>query len=71
MTDRTCPNLKCCEVFKYPSGLKRHFETSYHCKKEQNDIDLYFSNIKQHKKDTNKCNTCNIEFKKIFCYLDI
>ena len=69
MTDRTCPNLKCCEVFKYPSGLKRHFETSYHCKKEQNDIDLYFSNIKQKKKDTNKCNICNIEFKKHFLLL--
>jgi hypothetical protein len=69
MTDRTCPNPNCCEVFKYPSGLKRHFETSHHCKKEQNDIDLYFFNIKQDNKNKNKCNICNILFKKHFLLL--
>ena len=64
--DRICPNPICSEKFKYPSGLKRHFETSYHCKKEQKEIDLYFCNINQDKKQKNICHTCNIEFTKNF-----
>ena len=29
MADRTCPTCKM--VFKYPSILKKHFETTIHC----------------------------------------
>ena len=49
MEDRICPNINCCEKFKYPSGLKRHFETSHFCKKDIYSINTYFSNIKAKK----------------------
>ena len=64
--DRTCPSPNCGTIFKYPSGLKKHFELSHHCKKEQIDIDLYFFNIKKDNKNKNTCYKCNIVFKKNF-----
>ena len=36
MGDRTCSN--CNTVFKYPSFLKKHLETTTHCMKTDNEI---------------------------------
>ena len=58
MSDRTCPN--CFYIFTFPSRLKLHFETVIHCKKTEEEIKLYFSNIV---KPTNfQCNKCNYLF---------
>ena len=62
--DRKCPNKLCCQVFQYPSGLRKHFKSGRHCYKTNSEIDEFFSNIKQKKKDTNICNICNIFFTK-------
>lgn len=56
---RTCPNPACKSTFKYPSGLKRHFTLSVICKKNNNDIKLYFQGFKQPKLDNYKCDKCN------------
>ena len=64
MEDRICPNINCCEKFKYPSGLKRHFETSHFCKKDIYSINTYFSNIKAKKMKNNICTNCTKKFNK-------
>ena len=65
--DRTCPD--CIKIFKYPSGLKKHLEASYNCKKDKTDIDLYFCNIKIDNINKNMCNKCNILFPKNYLLL--
>jgi len=39
--DRTCP--KCNHIFKYPTMLRQHFEKSFHCLKDKDEIELYFN----------------------------
>ena len=52
MSDRTC--TKCSHVFKYPSMLKIHFKTSYHCLLNDEQIYAFFNpNI-----NIIKCNIC-------------
>jgi len=62
--DRTCPNKLCCQVFQYPSGLRKHFKSGRNCCKTNSEIAEFFSNIKQKKKETNICNKCKIQFEK-------
>ena len=64
MEDRKCPNKLCCQVFQYPSGLRKHFKSGRFCCKTNSEIDEFFSNIKQKKKDTNICNKCKLQFVK-------
>ena len=45
--DKTCPTCKI--VFKFPSRLKTHLETTIHCKKSPEEIKNYFINIKKQK----------------------
>ena len=65
MSDRTCPS--CNIEFKFPSKLKRHFESSYHCKKTDEEITDYF-------KDTDdndniiKCDSCLKTFTRKSSY---
>ena len=65
MSDRTCPS--CNIEFKFPSKLKRHFESSYHCKKTDEEITNYF-------KDTDdndniiKCDSCLKTFTRKSSY---
>ena len=63
MSDRTCPS--CNIEFKFPSKLKRHFESSYHCKKTDEEISDYF-------KDTDdniiKCDNCSKTFTRQSSY---
>ena len=54
MSDRTCTNCK--HVFKYPSILKKHLQTSIHCLKSDEDISNLFNN------SNNTCNICNKNF---------
>ena len=56
--DRTCP--KCCYIFNFPSRLKLHFQTVVHCKKTEEEINLFFSTIEKPK--DYKCNKCNYTF---------
>ena len=58
MADRTCPTCK--NIFKFPSRLKLHFKTVIHCKKNNDDIKLYFSSLK--KNNIHKCEKCNYIF---------
>lgn len=52
-----CP--KCNLFFTYPSKLKIHFEKSYHCKKNNDEIKDYFLVIKNLKSNKNhQCNNC-------------
>jgi hypothetical protein len=66
MSDRTCPS--CNIEFKFPSKLKRHFESSYHCKKTDEEITDYFN-------DTDdidniiKCNSCLKTFTRKSSYI--
>ena len=53
--DKTCPTCKI--VFKYPSRLKIHLETTIHCKKLPEEIKKYFINIK---KEKTRCLISNI-----------
>lgn len=67
--DRTCPYSHCRHVFQYPSGLKKHFSNSNHCKKTQPEINEFFDNIKKNKIEMNKCNKCSTLFTKHFLLL--
>ena len=60
MSDRTCP--KCKTVFKYPSLLKNHMKTVYHCITSDDTIDKYIKSIKLDKK--NICNNCAQSFTR-------
>ena len=65
MADRTCTNCK--DVFKYPSGLKRHLLFSIHCKKSNDEVNILFNNIKTETEINNKninCIYCNKEFSR-------
>ena len=56
--DRTCH--KCSHVFKYPSMLKIHFKTYYHCLTSEEDMHtLFIPTIK-----TIKCNNCEQSFSQ-------
>jgi len=58
MSDRTC--TKCSHVFKYPSMLKIHFKTSYHCLLTDEQIYAFFNpNI-----NIIKCNICSQVFSQ-------
>ena len=60
MEDRTCP--KCNLFCHYPSKLKLHFEKSYHCKKNNDEIKDYFLSIE--KQSDIKCISCNKVFSR-------
>ena len=68
MCDRTCPTCK--SEFKYPSFLKKHLETTIHCKKTHIEINNIMSSIKSNEinnynnNEVNKCNFCNKNFKR-------
>ena len=63
MNDRSCNN--CNHTFRFPSDLKKHFITSFHCKKNNEDIELFFNNLNN--KIKNKilnCIICNKDFSR-------
>ncbi len=62
--DRTCNNCK--HTFRFPSDLKTHFTTSFHCKKNNEDIELFFDNINNNiiKTKIFNCITCSKEFSR-------
>ena len=68
MTDRTCPT--CSHIFKFPSDLKKHFKNSFHCTKNNDDIEIYFNintnvnNIASNTNNEYKCNKCNTYFSQ-------
>ena len=64
MTDRTCPT--CNYIFTFPSRLKLHFETVIHCKKNSDEINLFFSSIKID--NTFSCIKCNYKFAQKSSY---
>jgi hypothetical protein len=64
MSDRTCQ--KCLHVYKYPHMLKHHFETTYHCKKTNDEITEFFILNKVKKNDDlYKCSKCSKDFTNI------
>ena len=66
MSDRTCP--KCNLVFKFPSILKAHFKNSFHCVKNDEEIETYMTeNIipKEVIYNNIKCDYCNTQFSQI------
>jgi hypothetical protein len=64
MADRTC--TKCNKIFIYPSELKKHLKYTINCKKSNEEINNFFSQIKQNKEENKKngfmCNKCNSIF---------
>ena len=58
--DKTCPNCK--KEFNFASRLKAHLETTIHCKKTPEEIEIFFLQFK--KKADFKCNSCDSEFTK-------
>ena len=56
--NRTCHT--CNYIFNFPSRLKLHFQNVIHCKKTENEIQDFFSNIEKPKNF--KCNKCNYTF---------
>ena len=68
MEDRTCINCK--HTFRFPSDLKKHFAISFHCKKNDTEIGIYFDNIKNNinnticKNKTINCMICKKEFSR-------
>ena len=63
MDYRTCPNEICKHEFKYPSGLKRHFQLSVICKKNPAEIKQYFEGLKAPRPINYKCNNCSSLYK--------
>jgi hypothetical protein len=64
MADRTCP--KCKLSFKFPSILKIHMKTSFHCITNIEEIENHILNNKEIKTQQNiiiKCNICDNIFK--------
>ena len=62
MADRTCP--KCKLVFKFPSILKIHMTTAFHCITNTEEIDNHILNNKEEKKKIiYKCTICSNIFK--------
>ena len=55
MTDRTCVNCK--HIFRFPSDLKKHLSISFHCKKNDVEIEEYFNNINNTNNTNNTSNT--------------
>ena len=62
MADRTCPNINCKQVFKYPSGLKQHLELSVICGKSKAEITTFFSNFKKDTEQKFSCSRCFTTF---------
>ena len=77
MSDRTCPTCK--GEFKYPSFLKKHLETTIHCKKTHTEINTIMKVIKNNNissnnssndssidssNEINKCNFCKKNYKR-------
>jgi hypothetical protein len=63
MADRNCINCK--HTFRFPSDLKKHFTISFHCKKSEEEIKTYFSNINKITiNKITKCIICNKEFSR-------
>ena len=63
MSDRTCPT--CNYKFAFPSRLKNHLQIATHCKKTNEEIDLFFSNITN--TDINIATNNNIIYKCLKC----
>ena len=66
MADRKCTN--CLHVYRYPSMLRHHFETTYHCKKTDAEIKAFFTlnNVNTNKSNNEyKCKKCNNEFSNL------
>ena len=57
MEDKTCPT--CNREFTYPSYLKAHFKKSFHCSKNNDEINNFFNRDKY----ANKCTKCNKNYK--------
>lgn len=66
MSDRCCPT--CQRTFHFPSDLKKHFKSSFHCLKNDIEINEYFSENKVVKKEKKKknhptdCEDCGKDF---------
>lgn len=63
--DRKC--TKCNKIFIYPSELKKHFKNTVCCYKSNEDIKIFFSEIKINKEEKKqnhkfKCDKCNSTF---------
>ena len=58
MEDRTCPT--CFYIFNFPSRLRLHFQSVIHCRKNEDEIKLFFLNLEKPKNF--KCNKCNYTF---------
>jgi hypothetical protein len=67
MCDRTCP--KCKLKFKYPSVLRLHVKSSFHCLTSEEDIEKYISENTVPKEVISstiiKCSNCELTFTKI------
>ena len=62
MADRTCP--KCKLSFKFPSILRTHMKTSFHCITNSEEVENHILNNKEEKKIIIfKCKNCNTIFK--------
>ena len=61
--NKTCPTCK--TIFKYPSRLKVHLETTIHCKKTPEFIKNYFLTIKKQKINSLTNNTTSINNSEI------
>ena len=64
LTHRKCTNVNCLQEFKYPSGLKRHYELSALCKKKPDEIKVCFSGLKERQPQKYKCDICNTLYTK-------
>ena len=64
MAFRTCSNVNCLQEFKFPSGLKRHYELSALCKKSPEEIKICFSGLKERQPQIYKCDNCNTLYTK-------
>lgn len=63
ISERKCPNDECNYLFKYPSGLKRHFQISVRCHKTEDEIKNFFLEIEKQKSNKSlECNICKQSF---------
>ena len=71
MDYRTCPIEICKHEFKYPSGLKRHFQLSVICKKNQAEIKQYFEGLKAPRPIKGNTISAIIYNKQLYLYNEI